>query len=503
MTEDHAPSWRRSLAEDLRAYWPLWLIVALAVVLRLYALGCLPGIIGDEAWYGVQAQRLLAGTGGDLRTPTGNVPGLFQLGSLTLLHSFFQPSALLLRIPALISSLIAMGLAYAVGRRFFGPAAGMAALVLMACLPASIAYARFGWDPSHASMFVLAASYAALARRRLLSTLLFALGLANHPAALFAAPFLTLAFLGSVMERQGWRAAFGQCLAFAGMLLLAILLGTVLSPAATHYLDISRSVARIADGSQWVAFSIGFLRLLSGETVYRFVAGQGFGSWDVTIGLVTAGLLAVVVATGLLAIRRSADWMAAGVVAGWLASLISLFVVAGPWVFRPGLERFGVPMLAPTAMALAVLLARCIPPNRKRLLQGVVAAVAVPMLAGFCYFYLQPLDRGAGRPRAGLWIGYPNLNRRAFEQVEAVAGPQPAVIVAEDWWIEWPIAYLANGSRFQVRAAGEPAPSDPTYWIAYRNGPLDLALSRRNDVRPRATVESGDRQNALVIWSSR
>ena len=503
MTQAHASPWRRWLAEDLRAYWLLWLIVAGAVALRLYALGRLPGIIGDEAWYGVQAQRLLAGTGGELRTPTGNVPGLFQLGSLSLLHAIFQPSALLLRIPALISSLVAIGLAYAVGRRFFGPAAGMVALVLTACLPASIVYARFGWDPSHASMFVLAAAHAALARRQLLSALLFALGLANHPAALFAAPFLTLAFLGSAAEEQGWRHAFGQCLAFAGMLLFAILLGTILSPAATHYLDVSRSLARIADGGQWLAFSTGFLRLLSGDTVYRFVAGEGFGPWDMAIEWVMAALLIAVVAVGLIAVRRSADRMAAGVVAGWLASLVSLFVVAGPWVFRPGLERFGIPMLAPTAIAVAVLLARCLALDRKRVLQGIVAAIAVPMLAGFCYFYVRPLDRDAGRPPAGLWIGYPNLNQRALEQIEAIAGPDPAVIVAEDWWIEWPVAYLANGSRFQVRAAGEPAPPGRAYWIAYRNGPLDIALSRRSDVRRQAAIESADRKNALQIWSSR
>src|SRR5688572_23562479 len=189
-------SWRNAVRTDLRAYWPLWMIVALAIFLRLYEVHRLPGMQGDEAWYGLQARLLLSGAPIEWRTPTGNVPGMIHLWSLILLHSLFEPSLLLLRLPSILTSIAALLLAYAVGRRFFGQAAGMGSLVLMACLPVTIAYARLGWDPSHSPLLVLAAAYAAFAGRRLLGALLFALALANHPSAAFIAPFLTLGFFG-------------------------------------------------------------------------------------------------------------------------------------------------------------------------------------------------------------------------------------------------------------------------------------------------------------------
>ena len=92
-------SLRAKLSADVRAYWPLWMIVAAAVATRFYEFGRVPGMQGDEAWYGVQALDLLRGRGGELRTPTGNVPGLLHGGALVLLHSLFQPSLWLLRLP--------------------------------------------------------------------------------------------------------------------------------------------------------------------------------------------------------------------------------------------------------------------------------------------------------------------------------------------------------------------------------------------------------------------
>jgi 4-amino-4-deoxy-L-arabinose transferase-like glycosyltransferase len=198
-------SWRVSLRHDVRVYWPLWLIVAAAIVLRLWDVHRVPGFNGDEAWYGVQVQQLLAGLPIDWRTPTGNVPGMLQIGSLWLLHSGFSPSLLLLRIPALLSSLAALAMAYAVGRRFFGATAGMTALVMMASFPAAIAYARLGWDPSHAPLLVLIAIYAAFAGRLLLSALVFAFALATHPATVFVAPLLVLAHFGFERQRKGGR----------------------------------------------------------------------------------------------------------------------------------------------------------------------------------------------------------------------------------------------------------------------------------------------------------
>ena len=55
-------------------------ILTFAVWLRCWRLGTIPGINGDEAWYGVQAQSVLHGESIAWRTPTGNPLNPFFMG---------------------------------------------------------------------------------------------------------------------------------------------------------------------------------------------------------------------------------------------------------------------------------------------------------------------------------------------------------------------------------------------------------------------------------------
>jgi hypothetical protein len=48
-TDGSAALNRAALVADLGSFWPLWLLIAASIALRLYRLGELPGLIGDEA----------------------------------------------------------------------------------------------------------------------------------------------------------------------------------------------------------------------------------------------------------------------------------------------------------------------------------------------------------------------------------------------------------------------------------------------------------------------
>ena len=497
-------SWRKALSADLRAFWPLWLIVALAVFLRLYEVHRLPGMQGDEAWYGLQARLWLDGQQIEWRTPTGNVPGMIHMWSLVLLHALFEPSLLLLRLPSITSSVAALLLAYAVGRRFFGQAAAMVALVLMACFPINIAYARLGWDPSHSPLLVLAAAYAAFAGRRLLCGLLFALALTNHPSAVFTAPFLTLGFLGFAAQRDGTRLAVWQTVQVAALLLIAILLAMALSPSTTHYLSLSRSMTRLFDPGAWLGFGQMFGRLLSGDTVYAYIFGSGFAAARLWAdGAVTAGLITAVAAGGV-ALWRRWDWPTAGILAGWLASLSLLYLIAGLWVMSPTLERFAVPMIPLTALAIAAIAAR-LWPDGGRWLYLMIAAIGLPLLAGYWIHYVRPLQNGEVRPVRGFWTAEQDPNLVAYRRIAEDAGQAGAQIIAEDWWLQLPISYYAVGERFQVTGVStdRSQPREPaaaTYWVLYGGGQLDRALARRSEGRPTWTIPTTSPRNTIHVW---
>lgn len=486
-------------AADLRSFWPLWLLVLGAVAIRFYRLGDLPGLIGDEAWYGVQAQRLTSGTGSDLRTPTGNVPGLFQLGTTILLHQIGEPSALLLRLPAVLSSITALALAYAIGRRFFGSVAGMAALIIMACLPAAMAYARLGWDPSHAAMFILAAVYATLDRRRLLAGLLFAMALANHPAAVFVAPFLVFAYGGATFRHARRRTTLVHTGGFVLLLALAISLSTLLSPSATSYLAPAQSLARLIDPAQWVSFGGGYVRLLSGDTTSIFLAGRGLGTAGPLAHTVIAFILAALAITGAVSLVSRPNPLEAAICLGWCTSALLLFIVAGPWALRAGLERFAMPLLPLTAVVIAVLVQRL---TTRVVAQGVLAATGLAGLASVGLTLFQPLASGESRRAGAVWIGFPSLNGKALDAIDQVAPPGKVSVVAEDWWIYWPLAYAAPASRFRILdSTSGVGRAGQAYWISYRGSEMDRSLADL-DYSLTGTVTSADGVEALRIWRS-
>jgi hypothetical protein len=486
------------------------LVIAAAIAARFYGVHRFPGIIGDEAWYGVQAQRFLTGEGAEYRTPTGNLPGAIQFLSLSALHQFMPPSALTLRIPALLSSIAAIAMAGFIARRHFGRAAGWTAAALMACLPLNIAYARLGWDPSHTVLLVLVATYAALERRILLATLCFAFALANHPSAVFAAPFLLFGFLGCELRESGKKIAVTRTAQFAASLAVALLLSRVTSPSAAHHLDISRSLARLIDAQSYVDFLVQFGGLLSGDTLYRFIVGEGFGSTRLAVNLLVIFALTGVVAIGLIAMRRQPNWPAIGLVAGWIASLAMLYVIAGWWALQPSVERFGLALVPATVLSAAAMIGQIVPGNRPSMrTQMAVAGLGLPLLAGFIISYLVPLDRGLQHPGDGLSIGLPGLNSAALDHIETHAGPGRSEIIAEDWWIYWPIAYQADPSRFSVKSneAGGQLPEasampSGSWWITYRGSKLDRHLSSQPYIRADKAIRSSASPDGLNIWKS-
>jgi 4-amino-4-deoxy-L-arabinose transferase-like glycosyltransferase len=123
----------------------LVLLVA-AVALRVWHLANVPGVNGDEAWYGARVMQVLHGEPIPWRTPTGNPINVFYFVPLLLLHAVFHPSFLLLRSVAVASGLAAIVANYFLCQRVFGKTTAVTAAILTAVLPINIAYSRFGWD---------------------------------------------------------------------------------------------------------------------------------------------------------------------------------------------------------------------------------------------------------------------------------------------------------------------------------------------------------------------
>ncbi|MFO1084070.1 MAG: hypothetical protein U1E21_05885 [Reyranellaceae bacterium] len=480
------------------------LIVALAF--RIVGLGHLPGINGDEAWYGVLAQAIASGTNPHWRTPSGNLPGPLQLGSLLILQTFFSPSFELLRLPAVASSVGAAGLAWWIVRRHFDRHSAVIALVLMAVLPVTIAYARFGWDPSHAPLVGLVSVAFALAGWRIACAAAFAVALVAHPTNIFIAPFLLFTLLGVAAERSGWRAALRWTA--PALLLLVLALGTLSLTTSGGQSSVHPSavVARIVDPGQWASFPLLFGRLLSGDTVYTYITGAGFGTGRRLIDFATLLILLGLIATGLWSLRRRAFGREAGIVTGWLASLLGFFLVAGPDSLAPHFERYAVCLIAPTVLAIT-LLAREIGGRGTRMASplAVTGLIGALLLISFDRHYFVALEATGSMSHRTFWTGPVEPKEAALRTLLADPHPglRPLQLVAEDWWLYWPVTYLAAGEPVRVidgsTLAPGPLPRDRV-WLVFAGGPLHHRLASTPGAVLVDSIAGTGRPSLLRIW---
>lgn len=480
------------------------LIVALAF--RIISLGHLPGINGDEAWYGVLAQAIAGGTDPQWRTPSGNLPGPFQLGSLLILQTFFPPSFELLRVPAVISSVAAAGLAWWIVRRHFDRHLAMIALILMAVLPVAMAYARFGWDPSHAPLIGLVCAAFALTGWRVASAAAFAVAVAAYPTNVFIAPFLLLTLFGVSAERSGWRSALKWTAPALLLFVLALAIVSITTAGEQAMASPSAAISRIVDPRQWTTFLLQFGRLLSGETVYLYIVGVGFGMARRLIDIATLVILFGLVAAGVWSLRRRDFGREAGIVAGWLATLLGFFLLAGPDALAPHVERYGLCLVAPTVLAITML-AREVGRSGAGTTRPLAATAVIGalLLIGFDRHYLGALQATGSLSHRTFWTGPDEPKQAALTTVLAVlrpGQPHPLPLVAEDWWLYWPLTYLAAGESVHVIDASSlgagPLPRN-RLWLVFADGPLDRRLATSGAVAA-GSISGTGRATLLRLW---
>jgi hypothetical protein len=476
-------------------------LVALAV--RVLALGRIPGVNGDEAWYGAQALRILDAGPFMVRTPNGNVPGPLQLGALVALNAVAAPSLTLLRWPTVLASLAQCALTWVTVRRHLGGRAAGIAVALTAFLPANVVYARFGWDPSWSGLTAVLAVHFALSGSAWGCASAFALALAVHPTNVFLAPTLALAFVGAEAGRSGWPRALRRAALLGALLVpaLAVLAWTASSAAASTVG--AGAVARLLSPSRWAEFVVLYLRLLSGDTVLTYITGSGLGAARLPAELGLGATLLALLALGARRLRlASAE---AGLVAGWIASLLAFAVVVGPDALRPHVERYGLILIVPTLLAVTVLVRAVAEPGRRwAIAGGVVAAVAFAATLAIAFGYFGALTRARSTSHETFWTGPAEPKGEALRLVEAEARERGgARLVAESFWLYQPIAYLAHGGPVDVRYPsnlGGPVPPGGTYWVGFAGGPLEQFASANPILLERWTIPAVDGRAAVRVW---
>lgn len=484
------------------------LLIAVGVAFRIYALGRLPGFNGDEAWYGVQALRWEDGAHVDWRTPTGNLVSPMQLGALRLLHSVFDPAPWLLRFPTLISGLLAIAAVGFAAWRAFGRSAGFLAALLFAALPANIVHARFGWDPSHLALFAALATWGAVRRNLVAVVVFYAFGLWVHPTQVFLAPFLALTFLGSTLSahRVSWAIAMsGAALVALGLCTygLSVITSGHGQRAPLHEV-LSRATSLEQVGAQAVAVSRFFL----GDTSFEYISGARFpGSPQLFAAAFWTILLALLV-WGVWRSSRERKWLALGMIAGATATHVAFYLLAGPHMLAPHVERFGLTLVVPSVFGMVAIAAAAVKAREVQVRAVAALLLCLLLLTGFARYYLHALHETGSTAHQTFWTGPKEPKVAAVERILSQRRPgAPLVIVANGWWTSWLVAYLTHRDP-SVSVVGSPRRYPPTtdlFFLGFPDGPEAGWVKRFGGEAAfeRESIPGYGREAALLLWRPR
>jgi hypothetical protein len=464
-------------------------------------LDSLPGINGDEAWYGVQVERFLDGQVWSGRTPTGLPIGPLLFMTEAALLKVASQSFWVLRLPIALWTLVGLAATFLLHRWVFGNnTESLLVTVVLAAMPTHLAYSRFCWDSSFtlvATPFVLYPALKLGDKFSLSSLLLFTFGSAlSIWSHVTTAAFVTACIVavlavhvtGDLIVRIRRWPVLALTIAILAVLTFSTAWLFVIGQSPrlrSHWKTLVTSVGRISDHLTSVA------DILCGPRVYEYIAGVSRPSWALPVYWL---LLAIILFSGWQMIRSS-DRRNRALLA-IAACTVALATALGDtlWLERPSYERYFLYLL-PLGAATLVRQAfigwgtgdASLPTNSPedgglpiapRALHarghkwpfGLILAFSVVLLVQTWVYYFVPLRNqshlsgvhptfrtGKVEPKAAaaLWIR---------EQSEAQSR---SLVFAEDWWLEQPIRYLLRTNGEVMKGALPADRSDRLYVVGF------------------------------------
>ncbi|MGW8256562.1 MAG: hypothetical protein ACWGMZ_03655, partial [Thermoguttaceae bacterium] len=265
-------------------------IMLVCICFRVVKLGNIPGINGDEAWYGVQAVNMLHDAHIAWRTPTGNPLNFLFFGPLLLLNWMFSPGIVLLRSVAVASGVLALLLNWLLCSWVYDRRMAWISTVFLAILPINIAYSRFAWDACQSLAVDLPVVYLSLAsvrfarwRGRLIFAALLCQAVATlvHPTNIFVGAAIVTAAAARA-DSQKFSALFQRRIMRPAPLCIAILVVALLvmgiwsfwlvHTPLPNWLNARLRSTIFADSIPLAL--VRFARLFTGPTVYHYLAGS-------------------------------------------------------------------------------------------------------------------------------------------------------------------------------------------------------------------------------------
>ena len=441
------------LKTDLQTLGSIYFL--LAVLIRLIWLDHVPGINGDEAWYGVMVAQPI---NLQIRTPTGNLLNVFYLIPLFFTQKLFEPHLWILRSISTLSGITLIGSGYFLLRRSWGTRSAYLFLILSTSMPILVAYSRFGWDASQTGLASLFLIYFSLKKKWKSAMMMQVLSMIVHPTNIFLIFIPSVLFLLNLSDN-----AQARIKKFLVMLILGVLLAlssfylvNTIDWFTTHS-DImvvenlleTKSIeilGRLTSVSGWKNLFVLYGDLISGATIYKYIVGP-ISNLTKTFHFIFFWIfiLPIILYGCWMEIRRQ-QLQATGIFLGGGLGLVTLYLLVGTYPLSPNYERYSQFLVVPTIF----LLIRGLDMFSSIKAPYIIAIfISVFWIVSVILNYFVPL-RLTGS------VSHRTFRTASIEPKEQVANfileqtqesTRNIVVLAEDWWLTMPVKYLLSNHK--------------------------------------------------------
>ncbi|RME84327.1 MAG: hypothetical protein D6785_05695 [Planctomycetota bacterium] len=430
----------------------IWLEIAIfliAITSSLLWINRIPGLNGDEARFGKFSMDYLHGVkvewvhivGKNKRTMDPIIPTI-----LILAHSFLKPAPWVLRISSLLSYYLTILLVILLGRRIFSKGEEHLLALLLATCPMSLIYARFGWEASQAMLFYWLAFYFTYQKKLWPLPLLFALLIILHPTHIFFI-FPLMAFYCS-REWEGkrkipWKPLLSMAVFLGGIFFwllyktppLRSLVWTSLSAIVPAFLEIQDLISYI--------FYV--FHFFSGQVGFQHIAGIHFPLTMVLLEVFLAFLIGYGIWKKRKKLKKEIPIIAW---TGGFVFALFLFYPFGKGILlypppKMSFERYIFFSLFPFLYLLVWLFKE----NKQ-----IILILSGVFLISFWIHYFLPLLKDGGNGFKAFRTGKIEPKYWAFQKIKEITVKEnlqtssKILIITEDWWTYWPLAYYFSSS---------------------------------------------------------
>ncbi len=470
-------------------YCALLLIGMIGILLRVLFLTHIPGLNADEAWYGNFVLDLQRGDVESFSTPSGGsiFNPYFRL-PLYFLHAYFEPSILILRLPAAVSGILLMLLSYMLMKTAFNKEKALVIFMLTAFIPVNIMYSRIGWDASQIALFSLLIIFFSLNARPLWTSFFLSTSLLIHPVCIFLLPIALLCNIAAVLENEGV-IGIKRC----SLIMLAI----IVVPLAALYItnDIAYAALdhnteniyqKLLEFSYPIQYWKPYIGFLTGVTSYSYFVGFDNDRILTLFFFMLSGLILFLYTYGLIRYVKNKDYIKLSLLIGTLSSILIFTYIMGDIGYKPNYARYALFMVMPNIISISVILMDLF---EEKIHYGYIVATMLGcfFLYGISANYYIKLFNSGGYSEMTYRTNHRDPKQEAFNLIrQDSSGKDKISIYVSSWWNSEPLKYFFYKYEsvdvlltFESIHSSNPETNSSSYAVTFPGDELDKFIEDR------------------------